>query len=190
MVSTTPAGTHAPKMGQLLRSVWRRHLGRAGILLGLRVGGGARVGRIAPPRRPPSLPANGPARVHDPGEGPTRERGCSRKEKEMTLREREHKEAARTARMAAATQVVARRRGLDPASLNSATQPGWREALYLSEWWGAVARLKETVGRFHKGPYGTDPPTPFGTGEKMVVKARVGETRRILARLREARVSN
>ena len=105
----------------------------------------------------------------------------------MSLQKREAAEAARATRMTVATQVVAARCSLTPEDLTAA---GWREALYLSEWWEAVARLKETASRFHKGPYGTDPPTPFGTGGKMVVKARVGETRRILARLREARVSN
>ena len=108
----------------------------------------------------------------------------------MTLREREREEAARAARMIAAVQTVARRRSFDPASLNSATQPGWRETVYLAEWWESIARLRATAARFHRGPYGTDPPTPFGTGEKMVVKARVAQTRRILGRLRAARVSD
>ena len=113
----------------------------------------------------------------------------------MTLREREHKEAARTARMAAATQVVARRRGLlgtaalNPELLYSTNPAGWKEALYLGEWWEAVARLRATASRFHRGPYGTDPPKPFGLGERIVMKSRVAQVRRILARLREARAA-
>ena len=112
----------------------------------------------------------------------------------MTLRERETEEAARAARMATAAQVVARRRGLGTAALNpellySTNPAGWKEALYLGEWWEAVARLRATAHRFHFGPYGTDSPTSFGAGEKIVMHARVAQTRRILARLREARAA-
>ena len=104
----------------------------------------------------------------------------------MTLQEREREATARAARMTIAVQTVALRRGLDPQTLTKVSPGGWREALYLGEWWESVARLKETASRFHFGPYGTDSPKPFGLGERIVMKDRVSETRRILARLREA----
>ena len=113
----------------------------------------------------------------------------------MTLKEREQTAAARAARMTIAISTVAERRSLgsellNPELLYSASPSGWREALFLAEWWESRARLRETALRFHRGPFGTDPPAPFGVGERIVIKGRVAQTRRILTRLRVARASD
>jgi len=110
----------------------------------------------------------------------------------MTLKEREQTAAARAARMTIAISTVAERRGLSTAALNpellySASPSGWHEAFCLANWWESRARLRETALRFHRGPFGTDPPARFGVGESLVMHARVAQTRRILTRLRVAR---
>lgn len=110
----------------------------------------------------------------------------------MTLKEREQTAAARAARMTIAISTVAERRGLSTAALNpellySASPKGWHEAFCLANWWESRARLRETALRFHRGPFGTDPPARFGVGESLVMHARVAQTRRILTRLRVAR---
>jgi len=89
---------------------------------------------------------------------------------------------------------VAERRGLgsellNPELLYSASPSGWREALFLAEWWEITGKLRETTRRFHCGPYGTDSPTPLGVGERIVIKGRVAQARRALDRLRVARAS-
>jgi len=113
----------------------------------------------------------------------------------MTLKEREQTAAARAARMTIAISTVAERRGLSTAALNpellySASPKGWHEAFCLANWWESRARLRETALRFHRGPFGTDPPAPFGVGERIVIKGRVAQARRALDRLRVARASD
>ena len=83
-MSATPTAAAAPEVERLLWLLWGSNLGRRVILLSLWLERN-RVGRLAHPGSPLVFGRyqSGPARVHDPGEGPiTREQWLPEGEKE------------------------------------------------------------------------------------------------------------